>query len=279
MDLDEYRRVNYDTWQLMAPGWEREREAIWNVTRQVSENMVARLDPQPGQVLLELACGTGETGFSAADRLGSDCKLITTDFAPGMVEAARRRAQELGVANAEVRVMDAERMDLPDDSVDGVLCRFGYMLMPDAAAALAETRRVLRDGGRASFAVWGTAEQNPWAAMAGAALVELGHMPMPVPGAPGIFSMGTQERIRELVIGAGFGDAEIEEIAVEWRFYSFDAYLRFLEELTGVVAIILTKLSGEQRSAANAAIERNVGAYRSDGGYVMPGVALSTLAS
>ena len=46
--------------------------------------------------------------------------------------------------------MDAEKMDLEDDSVDGVICRWGYMLMADPAAALAETRRVLRDGGRLS---------------------------------------------------------------------------------------------------------------------------------
>jgi ubiquinone/menaquinone biosynthesis C-methylase UbiE len=65
-----------------------------------------------------------------------------------MVEVARRRAEELGLANVEPRVLDAERMDLDDSSVDGIVCRFGYMLMADPAAALAESRRVLREGGR-----------------------------------------------------------------------------------------------------------------------------------
>jgi ubiquinone/menaquinone biosynthesis C-methylase UbiE len=175
--------------------------------------------------------------------------------------------------------MDAEHMDLPDDSVDCVLCRFGYMLMPDAATALAETRRVLRDGGRLAFAVWGAAERNPWAAAAGAALVQLGHMPMPEPGAPGIFSMGTEERIRELVVGAGFGEPQVEEVPVEWRFESFEDYLRFLEEVTGVVAIVLAKLTEEQRAEVDEAIKRNAEPFRANGAYVMPGVALNALAS
>ena len=52
------------------------------------------------------------------------------------VEATRRRAEELGARNVEVRQMEAEWIDLPTASVDGVLCRFGYMLMADPAAAL-----------------------------------------------------------------------------------------------------------------------------------------------
>ena len=105
-------------------------------------------------------------------------------------------------------------------------------------------------------------------------------MPMPEPGAPGIFSMGTQERIRELVTGAGFDAPQIEEIPVEWRFESFDEYyLRFLEEVTGVVAIVLKKLGDDERRQAKATIERNVEPYRSNGAYVMPGLALSVLAS
>ena len=78
-----------------------------------------------------------------------------------MVEAERRLAADAGLANIEHRVLDAERMDLEDASVDGVVCRYGYMLMADPAAALSETRRVLREGGRLAFAVWGRAGSQP----------------------------------------------------------------------------------------------------------------------
>jgi ubiquinone/menaquinone biosynthesis C-methylase UbiE len=91
MDLDEYRQASHETWEAMARGWERDRAFIWDVTRTVGERMVAALDPKPGEIVLELAAGTGETGFAAAGMVGSDGRLFSTDFSPAMVDAARRR--------------------------------------------------------------------------------------------------------------------------------------------------------------------------------------------
>jgi ubiquinone/menaquinone biosynthesis C-methylase UbiE len=79
--------------------------------------------------------------------------MIRSDLSPAMLDAARRRGAELGVTNVDYRIIDAERIELDDDSVDGALSRFGYMLMAGPAAALAETRRVLRPGGRLTLAV------------------------------------------------------------------------------------------------------------------------------
>src|SRR2546423_179057 len=165
--------------------------------------MVAALAPRPGETILELAGGAGVSGFAAAALLQGEGRLIMTDFAENMVEAQRRRGAELGLDNVEYRVMDAEHMDLDDDSVDGVLCRWGYMLMADPAAALRETRRVLRDGGTLAFAVWQTPDRNPWAAIPGMTLVQRGHMPPPEPGAPGMFALGDRDGLMEVVTGAG----------------------------------------------------------------------------
>ena len=103
-------RESFDQWQELAPRWERGRELLWESTRQVSEWLVDRLDPQPGQTILDVAAGTGETGFLAAKRLGDGGKLISSDLSPNMVDAAARVAAELGVANAEFRTFDAQRM-------------------------------------------------------------------------------------------------------------------------------------------------------------------------
>ena len=94
---------------------------------------------------------------------------------PEMVDVARRAGETQGLGNVEYRVLDAERMDLRRH-VEG--CRWGYMLMADPGAALEETRRVLRDGGRLAFAVWQTPDRNPWAAVPGMTLVQR-HMPRP----------------------------------------------------------------------------------------------------
>ena len=278
MELDEYRRASHDIWEAMARGWERERAFIWDVTRAVGERMVAALDPQPGDTVLEVAAGTGETGFAAARVVGPDGRLVSTDFSPAMVDAARRRGAELGLENVDYRVLDAERMDLPDASVDGVLCRYGYMLMGDPAAALAETRRVLRPGGRLSFAVVGAPDKNPWAAIPGRVLVERGHAPPPEPGAPGIFAMADEARIRELLAGAGFDPLQVEDVEVVWSFADDEELWRFVTELAGALALVIRRLPEDEQARVRSDIERASEPLRSNGGYDVPGLTLNVLA-
>ena len=262
----------------MAPGWESQRAYIWDVTRAVGERVVAALDPKPGETVLELAAGTGETGFAAARMVGSDGTLLSTDFSPAMVDAARRRGTELGLENVDYRVLDAERMDLPDASVDGVLCRYGYMLMGDPAAALAETRRVLKPGGRLSFAVVGAPDRNPWAAVPGRVLVELGHSPPPEPGAPGIFAIADEARIRELLAGAGFDPMRVEEVEVVWSFADGEELWRFVTELAGGLALVIRGLPEDEQLRVRSEVERASEPLRSNGGYEMPGLTLIGLA-
>src|SRR5215208_1675234 len=229
------RQQSRADWAAVAPGWYAQREEIWKASRPVSEWMVRKLDPQPGDTLLELAAGLGDTGLMAARLLGETGRVIITDFTPEMVAAARRRAEELSVENAEFRTLDAERMDLETDSVDGVLCRWAYMQMIDPAAAFAETRRVLRPGGRLAFSVWAAPERNPGLSLASRVLVELGHIPPPDPEAPGAFVMADPGRIRELVVGAGFAEPEIEEVSFRRPFADQDDYWRFLTETSSAL--------------------------------------------
>lgn len=73
-------------WSAVAPAWEEYRDRLFEQTRPVSEWLVRQVDPQPGQTVLELTAGPGETGFLAAERLGPNGRLISSDFAPDMVE-------------------------------------------------------------------------------------------------------------------------------------------------------------------------------------------------
>lgn len=258
MDLDQYREESLDSWDRFSTNWDEEREYLWSKTHPVSDRLVERLDPDPGDTVLELAGGTGETGFLIAERVGENGRVIATDFAPGMVEVARRRGEELGLSNLEHRVLDAERMDLDDSSVDGVAARFGYMLMADPAAALAETRRVLRDGGRLAFAVWAAPEQNPWAAIPGMVLVEAGYMPAPEPGAPGIFAMADPDRIRELVTGAGFGEPSIDQVPVEWGYTGAAEHWEKTNRLAAPIAEAVSALPDDERDRVRAVVAERI---------------------
>jgi SAM-dependent methyltransferase len=277
MDPQTYRETSLQTWDEMAPGWEDRREWILGITGAINEWLADRVDPQAGQTILDLAAGTGDLGFIAAERVGESGKVLCTDFATQMVEAARRTGEARGLSNVEYRVLDAEKMDLDDESVDGVLCRWGYMLMADPAAALRETRRVLRDGGTLAFAVWQTPERNPWAALPGMTLVQRGHMPPPEPGAPGIFAMGDAERVAALVTGAGFGDPQLEELTFDWR-YSAEDLWDTLTRLAGPLARVINELPEEERQQTRSAIEESLGQYRQDGELVVPAACWGVVA-
>ena len=277
MDLETYRQDSRQTWDDMAPGWEAHREWLLETTGDINQWIVGQADPQPGDTVLDIAAGTGDLGFLAADRIAPDGRLITTDFAPEMIEAARRNGEARGVDNVEYRVLDAEQMDLDDDSVDAVVSRWSYMLMADPAAALRQTRRVLRDGGTAAFVVWQTPDRNMWAAVPGMTLVGRGHMPPPEPGAPGIFAMGEESRVRELVIGAGFDDPQVEELTFEWR-YDGDRLWQTLTSLAGPLARVLNALPPDEQAATREAIEEGMEQFRDGDVLAVPGACWGVVA-
>ena len=271
------RQRSRATWDAVATGWYTQREEIWESSRPVSEWMIQRLDPQPGDTVLELAAGLGDTGLRAARLVDRSGRVIITDFAPEMVAAARQRAEEIGAENAEFRTLDAERMDLETNSVDGVLCRWGYMLMIDPAAAFAETRRVLRPGGRLAFSVWAARERNPTLSLAGRILAELGHVPPPNPEAPGPFFMADTGRIRELVVGAGFAEPVIEEVSFRWRFANQNAYWRFLIETSATTSPVLRSLPPEAQDTVRERVHEAARPFHSGEGYDFPGVCLNAV--
>jgi ubiquinone/menaquinone biosynthesis C-methylase UbiE len=267
-------------WDAMAPGWERNRDFMWKMTGHVAEWLVTEVHAKPGDVILDLAGGPGDNGFLAAERVGPDGRVIETDFAEQMVEVAKRRAAELGLSNVETRVLDAQNMDLPDDSVDGIIARWGFMLMLDPGSALKECRRVLKEGGRLTFSVWGGPEKNPWVTVTGMTMMQLGHQPPGDPfGAGGMFSMADPGVIQSLVGGAGFSNVSIEEMPVVWEHRSFDEAWEFMSEVAGPIARAMEELTTDEVQTLRSALEANMAPFTTDEGIKLPGVTINVSAS
>jgi SAM-dependent methyltransferase len=279
MDRTEYKRTALEGWQRMASGWEERREDRERVLRRVTEWLVQAVDPKPGGTVLELAAGPGDVGLTAAPVLGPEGRLISSDFSPAMVDVSRRRAEELGLRNVEHLVLDAEDVALEDDSVDGVLCRFGYMLLPDPERALAETRRVLRPGGRLALAVWSTGERNPWVTVAGRILVELGLAPPPEPGAPGMFVFADEGRLRGLLEGAGFTVERVEDVPVLHTYDDVDDYITASNQTSGMFSRIWQETSDDEREAITTRLAEDFAPFAVDGGYALPGVTVCASAT
>ena len=278
--LAVFQIENYDIAEAIAPTWERRREDVERASTPVRDWMVRELRPREGDTVLELAAGVGETGFQAAPSLGERGRLITTDFSPAMVDAARRRGAELGVKNVTYEVMDAERLPLEADSVDGVLCRFAYMLMTDHATALAETRRVLRPGGRLALACWGDPERNPFFGLIGLSLGQRGHIPpLEPPPAPGPFSMASPERTTALLEGAGFTDVRTEEVPVRFVVSDAGEYVSLIADTAGPLGLALQALPESERAAVKKDVEDAFPRFAVEDRYELPGVALCAVAS
>jgi SAM-dependent methyltransferase len=241
--------------------------------------MLEHLAPADGQTILELAAGTGVVGFAAASLVGPSGRVILSDFSEAMVEVTATRARELGISNVECRRLDAERLDLADASVDGVLCRWGYMLMGDPAAALAETRRVLRSGGKLSSAVFGSPDRNPWAAIPAAILRERGHMPPAQAGAPGILALADHERLSDLISAAGFSKPLIDEVDFNWRFADMDGYWTFLIDAAGAIAMVLRRLDGRELKSVREELAGRITRFVGPDGIELPAMSLVASAS
>jgi len=276
---DEYRRRSYRNWQSAAAGWEREREAVQAALAPLTDWMLERLAAQPGQTLLELGAGTGETGLLAARLVDPGGRVILTDRSTAMLEAAERRARELGLSNVQLRALDMEAIDLPEAAVDGVLCRLALMLVPDTAAALAGIRRVLRPGGRLIATVWDAVERNPWAPALWEVVERMTDLPPARPGGPGMFSLGDAGGIEALLADAGFREIAVERIAIEWRYDDFESYWRTQSSLNGSLSQLLPTLPQEERDLLADAVRKAVERFRGPEGYRAPGSALGISAS
>jgi ubiquinone/menaquinone biosynthesis C-methylase UbiE len=278
--VNEAHEKSRAVWDAMAPGWEKFRDFMVATTGHVAAWLVANCRAGEGDTILDLAGGPGDNGFLAAQRVGPSGRVIETDFATQMVEAARRRAAELGFENVETRTLNAEKMDLDDDSVDGIICRWGFMLMIDPQSALRECRRVLKSGRRLAFSVWGTPDKNPWVTVTGMTMMQLGHQPAGDPFGPGgMFSLSDHDAIRAFVTAAGFTDITIEEMPVDWRFESFDAAWDFFSSVAGAIAALVKELPPEEVEKLRAALEGNLESFRTEGGLVLPGVTINVAAS
>jgi ubiquinone/menaquinone biosynthesis C-methylase UbiE len=280
---DDATAAARQNWDVAAEGWERNADLVMRTSRHVSDWLIDHLGPRPGETVLELAAGPGDTGFEMARRIAPDGKLISTDLAPRMVDAAKRRAEAAGITNAEFREMDAQRIDLPDRSVDIVVHRMGPMLLPDPGASAREVRRVLRDGGRYGAASWGPMDRNPLFPLLGRTMAALGHVPPPPPGEDGtgpggMASMADPAKVRAVLTDAGFTDITIEDVDPGFEYRGFDELWALPSEIAGPIGEIIRGLDEAGRDRVKDAIRDAAAPFLDGDVYRFPAVAVCFLA-
>ncbi len=204
--------------ELAGPIWVAHQERLDRQIGPHGERALALLAPAPGERMIDLGCGCGDSTLALARRVAPGGHVLGLDLSEPMLARARERAAAAGLANVAFRVADVQSARLDAGAFDAAFSRFGVMFFADPVAAFRNVLRALRPGGRLVFACWRPVQENPWVLVPMAAAAPLLTLPPPPPeDAPGPFAFGDAERVRSILAAAGFEGIALEPIDLPMR--------------------------------------------------------------
>ena len=253
------KQMQHQSWTGVAPSWRKHDAVFVKGAAPAAETMLDLAGVRVGSRVLDIASGTGEPAIPAARRVGENGYVLGTDFVEGMLETARAKAALAGLGNVEFRVVDGEALDVPAASFDAVTIRWGIMFMPDALGCLRAAHRALKPGGKIAVACWAGPEKNPWAAIPMGIMMKHANIPKPPPGALGIFAYADPERLKGVLVEAGFKNVVVEAVDLSlMEFDTFSEYWRLTHEMAGPIASMLETLPPAKRAVVEAEIAAEV---------------------
>ena len=187
---------------LAAEAWVEMADLIDLQLSPLGLKAIDALAPQTGEVILDIGCGSGQTVLQLAERVGRSGQIIGVDIAPQLVALAKARA--VGLRQVSFIEADAQHLDLPRQSADGLFSRFGVMAFTDPVAAFTRFHDILKPGGRLAFVCWRTLAEN-----------ELDYIPLRAAGLENLmdatpFRFAEPDYVRDILEQAGFRDIQID---------------------------------------------------------------------
>lgn len=215
----------------------------------ITERLVALAHIAAGNRVLDIATGAGDPALTVARVVGSSGSVVGVDQAPQMLAAARERANAAGLSNVTFIEGNAQTLNLPPQSFDAVVSRWGLMFFLPLVPALAGFRRVLRPNGYLAAAVWGAPQQVPIISASCAAV--MGHLgrPLPPPDAPGPFNLADPIKLAQSLTDAGFSNVQTEPLTMSVTFPSTEAFVRFQRATNMLVTTTIAQQPEDQQVA------------------------------
>ena len=227
-------------WNDRGPVWVEYRERLDAMLAPLGEAAVARLHPDPGEIVLDIGCGTGTTSLELALLVGQSGQVTGVDVSAPMLDEARRRAADAGLANTTFVVADAGAHQFEPRHFDAAFSRMGIMFFAEPVAGFTNLRRALRPGGRLTFVCWRSPAENSWVTEPGQAVAEVLGPPEPMDtDAPGPFSLASADRIISILTESGLVDIDItpHDLPVNIGGGTTDELVRYYMDLLPATAI------------------------------------------
>lgn len=255
-EADHIRDQQREAWRAAGPGWDQNRETLREGNRPVTERMLALAGLEPGQRVLDLACGAGDLAGTIARLVGPEGAVLGLDISESMVEAAERYARREGIENAEFRVIDSELdLGVRGESFDRATCRGALMFMPDPTGALSSLHEALRPGGRAVVTTLGPPQRCPMLAIPAEVVARHDELAAPRPGQPGVFGVPSAGRLAGHFEEAGFTVIETATLETPGaRHWTPEQYWDRISRNAGFLVLLLRSLPAEARETIRAEV-------------------------
>ena len=268
----EHQRIGAE-WQRVATGWRKWEASFAGSTWPLTLALVRGVDPQPGQRILDIGCGSGEPALSFASAVAPTGTVLGIDLAEAMLATARDRAAVLGLSNVAFRCVALEELDHTDGGFDAAVARFSVIFFPSMPAGLGAVYQLLKPGGCFGLAVWTPLDRNPMFAVAATVMRELTGAKPPPPDAPGPHRLSADGELEHALRSVGFEIDALRDVA----FYNFaatvDDYLRMMTDMSPSLGRQLDDLGADDRATAIERIRANVAAFEVGGVVRVPALA------
>ena len=262
MNANLQRRVQRYGWDKAAEYYEN----CWQEQLKPAQDLLLKMtNPQTGDKIIDTAAGTGLVTFRFIEKIGLNGNILATDISDEMVKIGNHLSTKSNYQNIEFKRMDAEELNIEDNYFDKATCALGLMYFPYPETALSEMKRVLKPGGKAVAAVWGSRKNCGWAE-----IFPIVDKRVSTDVCPMFFNLGESNVLKFVFEQVGFENIGVEKIQTKLVYKSAEEACE-AAFLGGPVAMAYSRFDSDTREEARKEYLNSIEEFKTINGYEIPG--------